>query len=129
MSASASASDDVRAYYHRVLPFYDLELADRGDEELWTWAAAERLTPKTLGRYNLVMKVETTVALSEDLVAALDSRTQDAQDRSAIVEAALRAYLARPRRGEDAGDLEIINAHSAELNEEAADVLAYQVIP
>jgi metal-responsive CopG/Arc/MetJ family transcriptional regulator len=75
------------------------------------------------------MKVETTVALSEDLLAALDRRTQDARDRSEIVEAALRAYLAEPRRGEDAGDLEIINAHAAELNEEAADVLAYQVIP
>ena len=75
------------------------------------------------------MKVDTTVALSEDLVAALDSRTQDAQVRSTIVEAALRAYLARPRKGEDAGDLEIINAHAEELNEEADDVLAYQVIP
>ncbi len=39
MPASASASEEVRDYYHRVLPFYDLELADRGDEELWTWAA------------------------------------------------------------------------------------------
>ena len=75
------------------------------------------------------MKVETTVVLSEDLVSALDRRTGDAQDRSALVEAALRAYLAQPRRGEDAGDLEIINAHAAELNEEAADVLEYQVIP
>lgn len=75
------------------------------------------------------MKVETTVALSEDLVTALESRTHDSQHRSAIVEAALRAYLALPRQGEDAGDLEIINAHSSELNEEAADVLEYQVIP
>ncbi len=75
------------------------------------------------------MKRETTVALSEDLVAALDSRSDGPLDRSAIVEAALRAYLMWPRRGEDAGDLEIINAHSAELNEEAADVLEYQVIP
>ena len=75
------------------------------------------------------MKVETTVALSEDLVADLDRRTQTSGDRSEIVEAALRAYLARPRRGEDAGDLEIINSHAAELNEEAADVLEYQVIP
>jgi len=73
------------------------------------------------------MKVETTVALSEDLAATLGSHTQ--QDRSAIVEAALRAYLARPHRGEDAGDLEIINVHAAELNAEAADVLEYQVIP
>ena len=75
------------------------------------------------------MKVETRVTLSEDLVEALDSRTDDPQDRSALVEAALRAYFARPRRGEDAGDLEIINAHSTALNEEAADVLEYQVIP
>jgi metal-responsive CopG/Arc/MetJ family transcriptional regulator len=75
------------------------------------------------------MKVETTVTLSEDLLADLDRRAPGSQSRSAIVEAALRAYLARPRRGEDAGDLEIINAHAAELNEEAADVLAYQVIP
>jgi metal-responsive CopG/Arc/MetJ family transcriptional regulator len=75
------------------------------------------------------MKIETTVALSEDLVAALNSQTRDPEDRSAIVEAALRAYLIWPRPGEDAGDLEIINSHSSELNEEAADVLAYQVIP
>jgi metal-responsive CopG/Arc/MetJ family transcriptional regulator len=72
------------------------------------------------------MKVETTVALSEDIVEALESRTEDPKDRSAIVEAALRAYLASPRRGEDADDLEIINSHSVELNEEAADVLTYR---
>lgn len=75
------------------------------------------------------MKVETTVALSEDLVEALESRAQDPRDLSAIIEAALRAYLARPKPGDDAGDLEIINAHSAELNEEASDVFEYQVIP
>ena len=75
------------------------------------------------------MNIEITVALSEDLMAALDNRTRDAQDRSAIVEAALRAYLAQPKKGEDAGDLEIINAHSADLNEEAADVLGYLIIP
>jgi metal-responsive CopG/Arc/MetJ family transcriptional regulator len=75
------------------------------------------------------MKVDTTVAISEDLVAALDRRTRDPQDRSAIVEAALRIYLAQPCRGEDATDLEIINSHATELNEEAADVLGYQVIP
>jgi SAM-dependent methyltransferase len=33
------AGGEVRAYYRRVLPFYDLELAGRGDEELWAWAA------------------------------------------------------------------------------------------
>jgi SAM-dependent methyltransferase len=31
---------EVRDYYHRDLPFYDLELADRGDGGLWAWAAS-----------------------------------------------------------------------------------------
>src|SRR6185295_16574314 len=38
--ASVTQADDVRAYYHRVLPFFDQELAGRGDAELWAWAAA-----------------------------------------------------------------------------------------
>jgi metal-responsive CopG/Arc/MetJ family transcriptional regulator len=75
------------------------------------------------------MKVETRVALSEEVLEALHRRARDPRDRSEIVEAALRAYLSPPRRGDDAGDLEIINAHAVELNEEAADVLEYQVIP
>ena len=76
------------------------------------------------------MKIETTVSLSEDLIATLDSRSEEgSRDRSEIVEEALRAYLIWPRRNEDAADLEIINSHATELNEEAADVLEYQVIP
>ncbi len=31
---------EVRDYYRRVLPFYDAELADRGDGGLWAWAAS-----------------------------------------------------------------------------------------
>src|SRR3954462_14647971 len=31
---------EVRDYYHEILPFYDLELADRGDGGLWAWAAS-----------------------------------------------------------------------------------------
>ena len=31
---------EVREYYRRVLPFLDRELADRGDGELWSWAAS-----------------------------------------------------------------------------------------
>lgn len=30
---------EVRDYYREILPFYDLELADRGDGGLWAWAA------------------------------------------------------------------------------------------
>src|SRR5947199_3474989 len=32
--------EEVRDYYHRILPFYDAELADRGDGGLWAWAAS-----------------------------------------------------------------------------------------
>jgi metal-responsive CopG/Arc/MetJ family transcriptional regulator len=75
------------------------------------------------------MKAETTVVLSRDVVAALERRVRHPRDRSEVVESALRAYLSQPQRGEDSGDLAIINARAAELNEEAADVLEYQVIP
>ena len=87
------------------------------------------LTWRRLLRSLFTMKVETTVTLSEDLVAALERRTADPDERSALVEAALRVYLTRPRKGDDAADLAIINAHAAELNAEAEDVLTYQVIP
>jgi SAM-dependent methyltransferase len=35
------STDEVREYYHRVLPFYEAELKDRGDEDFWVWAASE----------------------------------------------------------------------------------------
>jgi SAM-dependent methyltransferase len=38
---SEGKPEEVRDYYHRILPFYDAELADRGDGELWTWAAGD----------------------------------------------------------------------------------------
>ncbi|MEA2694644.1 MAG: hypothetical protein QOJ16_4031 [Acidobacteriota bacterium] len=34
-------TEEVRDYYHRILPYYDAELADRGDDGFWTWAAGE----------------------------------------------------------------------------------------
>lgn len=36
-----STDEEIRDYYHRVLPFYEAELKDRGDGELWSWAASE----------------------------------------------------------------------------------------
>src|SRR6476661_1902991 len=33
-------SSEVRDYYRQILPFYEQELADRGDGELWAWAAS-----------------------------------------------------------------------------------------
>ena len=73
------------------------------------------------------MNIETLVALPEDLKADLDRRAPSASERDQLVAAALRAYFAWPRPGEDAFDLNVINAHAKELNAEAQDALAYQV--
>jgi len=32
---------EVQDYYHRILPFYDAELSDRGDEDFWVRMASE----------------------------------------------------------------------------------------
>ena len=73
------------------------------------------------------MSVETVVALPEDLQAALDRRAPSPPERDELVAAALRAYFAGPRAGEDASDLAVINAHAEELNAEAEDARSYQV--
>jgi metal-responsive CopG/Arc/MetJ family transcriptional regulator len=74
------------------------------------------------------MKVKTSVTLSEDLLEAIDKRSGQFKNRSDLIEAAVRAYIAQMVRDEqNARDLAIINRDADRLNEEAADVLAYQV--
>jgi len=34
-------ASEVQDYYHRILPFYDAELSDRGDEDFWVRMAGE----------------------------------------------------------------------------------------
>lgn len=55
------------------------------------------------------MKPKTSIILGKDMVAAVE------------------AIAARARAAMDARDAGIINAHADELNEEALDVLGYQV--
>ncbi len=62
------------------------------------------------------MNIEAVVALPEDLKAALDRRAASPSERDELVAAALRAYFAWPRPGEDSVDLAVINAHADELN-------------
>lgn len=38
---TTSSDEEVREYYRRVLPFYEAELRDRGDEGFWMWAASK----------------------------------------------------------------------------------------
>ena len=73
------------------------------------------------------MSTQTVVDLPDDLKAALDRRAPSPPERSALIAAALRAYFAWPRPGEDASDLALINARAAELNVEAEDALSFQV--
>ena len=76
------------------------------------------------------MKVKTSITLSEDLLGAIDKRSGKFKNRSDFIEAAIRAYIEQMIREEqNARDLAIINRQADRLNQEAVDVLAYQVIP
>lgn len=74
------------------------------------------------------MKVKTSVTLSEDLVRAMDDLSSQYGNRSALVEQAIRDFLAaEAKRQRDARDFEILNQRADALNKEAEDVLSYQV--
>ena len=76
------------------------------------------------------MKVKTSITLSQDLLEAIDQRSGRFKNRSDFIEAAVRAYITQIIRNEqNAKDLAILNSRADRLNEEAADVLTYQVIP
>jgi len=74
------------------------------------------------------MKVKTSVTLSEDVVKQLDAVVGPGESRSQVIERMLREAFARlERRARDLRDLELINRNADKLNEEAEDVLSYQV--
>jgi metal-responsive CopG/Arc/MetJ family transcriptional regulator len=74
------------------------------------------------------MKLKTSITLSEDVITALDDLLGHSGNRSALVEQALRDFLAaKKQRIRDAKDLDILNRSADRLNEEAHDVLTYQV--
>jgi metal-responsive CopG/Arc/MetJ family transcriptional regulator len=75
------------------------------------------------------MKVKTSITLSRDVLEAIDRRSGSSRSRSAFVEEAVRSYVAQlVRREAEARDLEILNRRADILNEEASDVLDYQVV-
>ena len=75
------------------------------------------------------MKVKTSITLSEKLIKAVDKRAkQYKKNRSDFIEAAMWAFIGQLARNElNARDLDIINRRADALNQEAADVLEYQV--
>jgi metal-responsive CopG/Arc/MetJ family transcriptional regulator len=77
--------------------------------------------------YAYLMRVKTSITLPDDLLTAID---QTESNRSAFIERASRAYLARLEKAKrEARDIEIINSRADRLNEEARDVLEYQGLP
>ena len=76
------------------------------------------------------MKVKTSVAISEEVLAAIDEIAGRPGRRSRVIEEALVEFVERRRReARDARDREIIDRNADELNREVEDVLAYQVEP
>lgn len=73
------------------------------------------------------MKIKTSITLSEDILEAVD-KYSGKQKRSEFIEQAIRAFIEDLiRRERDKRDLDVINRRAERLNEEALDVLSYQV--
>lgn len=73
------------------------------------------------------MKEKTSITLSSDVLAKLDSLAGQNGSRSAVIESIVRQYLReRTRREVQARDLDRLNKAADRLNAEAADVLGYQ---
>ena len=74
------------------------------------------------------MKVKTSITLSEELIRTIDALSSQYGTRSALIERAVRDFLAtEAQRQREARDLEILNRRAEALNAEAADVLSHQV--
>jgi metal-responsive CopG/Arc/MetJ family transcriptional regulator len=73
------------------------------------------------------VRIKTSITLPEDLLQCIDRADSN---RSALIERATRAYLARLEKAQrEVKDSEIINANAGRLNREAMDVLGYQGLP
>ena len=74
------------------------------------------------------MKTKTSVTLSEELLRAIETTAGPGVNRSEFLEQAGWDRVASLRRGQrDARDRRLIDQHAKELNEEALDVLDYQI--
>lgn len=74
------------------------------------------------------MKVKTSINVERDLLETVDKLSGKNKNRSEFIEAAIQAFVAQhTREPENARDLEIINESADILNQEALDVLDYQV--
>jgi len=76
------------------------------------------------------MKIKTTIALEHELLQKLNTilETEGNGSLSDLIDDLLRGFLAKQRQtAHDAADLEVINQNAERLNQEAEDVLTYQM--
>jgi len=90
MRQTASADDEVREYYHRVLPFYEAELKDRGDGDFWAWAASEPAACRVLEPGSGTGRATEFLARTAARVVSFDLSPE-------MVARARRRFAAQPR--------------------------------
>ena len=74
------------------------------------------------------MKSKISITLSSDIVSYLDRLAGRSGNRSRLVETALRDYMTRQKlEARDQRDREILDENARSLNDEAEEVLSYQV--
>ena len=77
------------------------------------------------------MKVKTSITLSESILKEVDDFLDCPDNRSTLIEQAIREYIERKKRStrelRALTDLELINNSAEDLNKEAEDILSYQV--
>ena len=73
------------------------------------------------------MAHQTSIYIPDELLVELSQWTPDINEQSIIIAEALRNFFATHKKSSD--DLAKINAFAEELNQEAEDVLDYQVMP
>ena len=74
------------------------------------------------------MKIRTSITLSEEIIREIDELSSQYGNRSALIEQAIRDFLAaEAKRRRDLRDIEILNRRADALNKEGEDALSYQV--
>ena len=74
------------------------------------------------------MKVKTSITIADHLLKEIDDIIHDSRNRSRFIEEAIIFYIDKKRKKvRDNKDLELINNAEKSLNDEALEVLSYQV--
>lgn len=73
------------------------------------------------------MKVKTLITLPKDLLLSVDALTDKKHKRSAVIESALREYVARENpKSLNRRDMRIINKNIEVINQQVAETLEFQ---